>query len=73
MNNKVKPIAFYLPQYHQIPENDKWWGEGFTEWMNVKRAKPFFKEHNQPLEPLEYYDLSDNTVMHKQIKQAKRT
>ena len=71
MNNKVKPIAFYLPQYHQIAENDEWWGKGFTEWKNVKRGKAFFKEHHQPLEPLEYYDLSRKDFMHKQIAQAK--
>lgn len=69
---KVKIIAFYLPQYHSIPENNEWWGEGFTEWTTLKKGKPLFEGHYQPRIPLNnnYYCLLDESIQEWQSKIA---
>jgi len=71
----VRIIAMHLPQFHRIPENDAWWGEGFTEWTNVRRARPMFPGHAQPEVPhpdIGYYDLLAPGTLERQAEMAQR-
>ena len=70
----IKTIAMYLPQFHEVEENNCWWGKGFTDWVTVKRAEPLFEGHRQPRVPLNgnYYDLLQYDAMANQAEMAKK-
>lgn len=70
----MKIMALHLPAFHQIPENDEWWGEGFTEWDNVRGGIPYYRDHCQPVRPIDenYYDLSRPDDLLGQIRTAKK-
>ena len=75
---ELKVIAIYLPQFHRIEENDRWWGKNFTEWVNVKKSQRLYKGHHQPRIPgdkinyLGYYDLTDINTIKMQVDLAKK-
>ena len=75
LETDIKALAFYLPQFHTFPENDEWWGKGFTEWTNTRKAQPQYPSHYQPREPhddIGYYDLSDWHTLQKQAELIKK-
>ncbi|MBO6243650.1 MAG: glycoside hydrolase family 99-like domain-containing protein, partial [Clostridia bacterium] len=71
---KMMVVAFYLPQFYSFPENDKWWGEDFTEWTNVKKSKPLWNGHYQPTIPLNnnFYRLDSIEPMKEQVRLARK-